>query len=1199
MQYKLSLTWAAILVASPLLWSSAIGSTTGPVTSTTPGTGTNAGWRDVAATGDIFTDNRNADGTGVIDPYANAIVLTHYPGDVTAFALRMGAGGAAGAGDTWGHVIINILGGSLGYQTSSSAITEAVIGGYYSTAVTDRTVHGNTIMTIGALGEEGPEMYGYVLTTGGGTVTGDAILNYNSGSIHVAPVGTLKRHGGVFGASYEGTVKGNSIMWFNGGSIDVDSYGNMGVYGGGYYATIEGNTSVNINGTDINCAVYGGGKGKSGQSNAIVGGSTHVNLLSGSVGKSIYGGGHERSTVEGNTLVTIHGGKANDNVYGGTASASGHINGNTTVVATDDANITGNVYGGGSSTGVIGGGTHVEISGNAVIGKSVYGGGSSYGVTKGDVSILVTGEAQIAQNVSAGFSYTTNNDSAANKIEGNSLVMLQGNDWSIGGSISGDSKTTRSGLSTVAGSRTLAFDKVDTKQVDNTLLAFDHVILQNGSIQNLVNVTELKNLAVIGNSILTDELDRADLHSFILQNSEANLTNTTTMDVALVNSENSVLNIDEHIVNIGGARAEGELKNSSMRGTDLSLARGGKLNLVTDGVTSPSLNISGDSTINLSGQSEINLVATDAAAPKMTISYTDIALTDESSINLHGDGASAPKATIGYASISLRNGGSINAFTDAASGSALDILGSDIVMGDSTTTGYVEQSTGGSISGQADKSVSMINSTVTGVGALRGIQAMNSSFHVGFGNTPGVMEWNSVHAYDSLVTAQIFSYDNAGNILLDGMNDSADEYSGGLTGNVSQYHLTADSWVSGGTRFEFNIVNGDGTQILDSLTLRDGAKFEFFNMAEGHRIHGNFMVDLDTMPELADGLVWDISHLSSDGYIEVIGTAPDPENPGNGDGGRIPNTLWSSADAVSGFAGVAMAHLNFHSTCRNIWASGLGQFDDIDTRRGRTGYKFNGAGYAVGTDSQFLDWTKGGIAFGQLYGTHTPNTGTKYYTAGKIDQVATMVTLYGRQIIDIPDEKNIIYADVYAAYGQVRNKTKRIAYYNGYQTGGKWRDEIMSGGITGTWQRAIDERTFHKVFVGVDYEHGKQSSFTEQGSGTHTHYFNGNFQNWTATVGTGIERSYLLRNNTVLTPEASVYYMGDFARRNPSAYVLYAGQAHAIKERAVSPGKHGFGTTVGARWKLDEHWNFSAYYNLEIRNDVFNQGVNATVYYSF
>lgn len=1199
MKARLPLHLWRIIVCVSLSLIPVYAGTTGQIT-----TGTGTGWYEPVngTTGDIFTDNRNADGTGVLDPTANAIVLTHNPGQTTSFALRMGAGGDAAAGTTWGNIEINVLGGELGLRASNvaTAITEALIGGYYSTEVTDRLVHGNTTVTIGSVGTAGPDLYGFVLTTGGGTITGNANLVMNSGRILVSPIGTLKRNGGVFGASYEGTVKGNSTMWFNGGSIEVDSYGNMGLFGGGYYATVEGNTYVNLNGTHVKCFVYGGGKGKSGQSNSIVGGNAYVNLIAGTVDKNIFGGGHERSTVQGSTFVTITGGLAKGNIYGGTASNTGHIEGDANVALKDNANVSGSVYGGGSSYGNIGGNVSVSVTGNAVIAGSIYAAGASYGSIGGDSNILITDQAQIQGSVSAGTSYVTNNDNIAGKIKGDSKIILQGNDWSIGGTISGDSKSKKSNLSNVSGTRSLIFDKVNNKQVDNTLSAFDNVTLQGGSVQNLVNVTELKNLYIIDKSTLTDKFDRTDLHSFIVNDSTAHMNTATVMDVASIEfSKNSTINIDEHILNVGGSLATENLENSLISNSNVNFTNKAQLNLVTDGTTTPRLDIIG----------------------------TEITMNDESEINITTDGTAGPQVNISSSDITLTNNAAIKVDTDGQAGASLYINGSAITMGDSSSTGYIAQSTGGTISSTADKNISMVNSSVEGVGILKGIQAMNSRFKVGFGNAPGVMETANFRAYDSVLSADIFSYNNASNILLDGMNDSAEEYSGGLTGNVSQYHVTDNMFISGATQFEFSVINGDGTTALNTQDLKNGAKFEFFNIDAGSKIEGSFTIDLNKMPALADGLVWDIRHLSSDGYIAVISVIdPDPDpNPGpdpdpdpdpdpkppvcpdpapeitkGGEGGRVVDTLVSGATSVHGFAMTALTHLKFHNTGNNIWVAGFGQYNDYESRKGRVGFKFNGTGYAVGTTRQFSDKLVMGLAFGHMFGTHTPNSGNSLYSAGKIDQTGIMGTAYGRYVFTTPEERDQIYTDAYFAGGNIHNRSRKMAFYNYHDAKANWNDAILSSGLMTTWKRRLNPcGTAISVFSGVNFVRAMQGDFMESGSGTRTLYHDGSYQNWTASVGTGIERPFALKNGMILTPSLSASYLGDFSRKDPSVRAWYAGRDVPTREKGVSPGRNGLLINTGAHWKINNRWNMGAYYEYELRRGLQNQAFNVVIDYSF
>lgn len=119
---------------------------------------------------------------------------------------------------------------------------------------------------------------------------------------------------------------------------------------GAMYSDVAGNVDVKVNGGNIG-GIYGAGSG------ANVGGDVNITVLGGTISEIAAGGC--KSTTTG----------------------TGTINGSTNVVLGGNANVTGNVYGGGWSpdnlhVDTIKGNTNVTLKGNAAVGGTIYGGGA-------------------------------------------------------------------------------------------------------------------------------------------------------------------------------------------------------------------------------------------------------------------------------------------------------------------------------------------------------------------------------------------------------------------------------------------------------------------------------------------------------------------------------------------------------------------------------------------------------------------------------------------------------------------------------------------------------------------------------------------------------------------------------------------------------------------------------------------------------
>lgn len=205
-----------------------------------------------------------------------------------------------------GNVNINIANGSFNNQTSSPAITEALIGTSYGKSSTMVVGNVNISITNG-------EFYGNVFGGGGATVTGNTSL--------VIAGGTFKAEDGVFaGNAWGGETYGNVSLKITGGD-----FSEANVYAGNHRTNpasfsqnyIRGNTSL------------------------VVEGGTFKNLNGGSTdGKEGRLAGRSD-----NTSIVI---RANDNIVinGDINASSGFVDGNAEVAFVGDASkltFTGNV----------------------------------------------------------------------------------------------------------------------------------------------------------------------------------------------------------------------------------------------------------------------------------------------------------------------------------------------------------------------------------------------------------------------------------------------------------------------------------------------------------------------------------------------------------------------------------------------------------------------------------------------------------------------------------------------------------------------------------------------------------------------------------------------------------------------------------------------------------------------------------------
>lgn len=309
------------------------------------------------------------------------------------------------------------------------------------------------------------------------------------------------------------------------------------------------------------------------------------------------------------------------------------------------------------------------------------------------------------------------------------------------------------------------------------------------------------------------------------------------------------------------------------------------------------------------------------------------------------------------------------------------------------------------------------------------------------------------------------------------------------------------------------------------------------------------------------------------------------------DGSRIANALWSSTRSVGNFAHVATSQLNAPRNGKsNVWVSGLGDFASV-SGEANNGFDYNGGGYALGADYSFCKCFTGGLAFGQTFGTQKGDLGLS-----NIKQDGLMMALYGRSTITF-NEKHSLDIDGYFTYGDVENKGDLSLLSGAGSSHAKWNDDVFGGGLKASWNIKLDATSTLTPFVGIDYLRGEQDSLNLGYAGGSSNWYGGAMQTWTVPVGITYKKAYSVGGDQYLVPEITIAYTGDVARQDPSVKTALFGKE--LKAKGTTPGRSAFLGNTGLRWIMDKNWSASAYYTIETRSDMTNQGVNASVNYTF
>ena len=322
----------------------------------------------------------------------------------------------------------------------------------------------NTVVNV----TNGNAVYITAGSNGEGTISGTKTLNISGGSIDYAVGGLLM----------VSNYKPASGKWFEqAGGVPVKNKNliTINMTGGTVYrlcgaSTFEGTTT------------YVTEKGLSAFAH---GGDILMNITGGLITGRVSGGGGGYGCVDGKVTIIFGGdaifkGSSSDAIYGGARDEGSYV-GSTEVVITGNAQIYGDVYGGGSDeTTYINGDTKVVVSGNAQIlkkgngsnaGGNVYGGGVQ-DVTKGN-SLVVLESGTVEGSVYA--------SGPNNTIEGTATVQILSGDWSqtkIYGKTEG--ATVKGGTELIVGAEGIAYSGEL-----GSIAGFDRVTVAKGSKLNL------------------------------------------------------------------------------------------------------------------------------------------------------------------------------------------------------------------------------------------------------------------------------------------------------------------------------------------------------------------------------------------------------------------------------------------------------------------------------------------------------------------------------------------------------------------------------------------------------------------------------------------------------------------------------------------------------------------------------------------
>ncbi|WP_295926220.1 autotransporter outer membrane beta-barrel domain-containing protein [uncultured Akkermansia sp.] len=614
-------------------------------------------------------------------------------------------------------------------------------------------------------------------------------------------------------------------------------------------------------------------------------------------------------------------------------------------------------------------------------------------------------------------------------------------------------------------------------------------------------------------------------HGIVLEGGEADLSQSDA-----VISSGSISGTSGHLTLAASDEKEQTLnwEHSGTVGYSASAANGGAFK---------NLNVTGEG---------MTVVATGSYAAE------NIVISNNATLVLDGRGAS-----LGVAGGTLQLG---QAFTRAANPGHLVLNGSTVLSDVDTNNG----------------------STVSGSGTFKGeVTYYGSEIMIGTGSSAGY------HNYEGGLNAwggvQELTFIVNGTTAADAAHTGADTY--------SQINVSSSYYVDGAhvnvvigdnllfskeQIFSLSLVNLDPDTVIDP----DGSLWDLTSIDP--TLKGRTDLVTDTGFTVSD----DGLHLIFNGKININAVKALRGE----EASRIANTLWSSVRVVDSFAHTAASQLDFRGPgARNIWFSGLGDFMNVSSTTGASGFDYKGGGYAVGMD---YAWTKNwisGAAFGQTFGSF--HSADKQF---KADQDGLMLALYQRYHRDLR-RGNSLDIDGYFTYGNMDNDVDGTL--GSSPTTASWNDDVYGFGLKGTWNIRLSSTDVLKPFAGIEFLHGSQGSFGEHSDSGTAWYRDGSVQNWSVPAGLTWQKQITVGKGQYLLPQVTVAYAGDVSRRNASVKTDAFGTPFRVD--GVHPGRHALIVHAGLNWVISSAWSAGAFYHLEQREHMTNQSVNATVRYSF
>lgn len=596
------------------------------------------------------------------------------------------------------------------------------------------------------------------------------------------------------------------------------------------------------------------------------------------------------------------------------------------------------------------------------------------------------------------------------------------------------------------------------------------------------------------------------------------------------------------------------LNNSVFKGNSGSVKLGADQSFTITGSGTMGYNISGGNLV-LSSGSNVTLGGKTYSAADTTVNAGVLTVGTDATLGKGGDS----RVTLAAKGSKLTNYGKVNAGIDMASGSAL--------LNEGIITGPVQMSRGTTAINNGK-----LNGKLTVAGGAKvfgsGIFAdtvVESGGYLHVGNSPGFQS----HKALELQSGSTLSFS------VDGLRPA----SANSTGSGSHSQMKVESLTLSGT---VNVAVDVTTGIVEA-----GAEPFSIDLIKATQTSGtgNFTLQLEDEMGLLDDatLSWSSGTLTLNGALseEALSMLAGK------DCVHMANTMWAAAAVMQDFARLAESQAMIGTPGQTTWWGGaFGTF--LHVSDDTAGYDFNSGGYGIGLQHAFTESFRGGLAFGQSFGTYTAKNNPT-----EVDQEAIMPVLTAQYVRQMGD--NSFSLNAHMGYGMVDNEARTMIANSAGEA--DWKESVFSAGLRASWNVKVSDTLTVSPFIGLTYRHVSQNDFTERYIGGKRDYKDGSMQLWNLPIGVTVRGVYGLSDGGVIAPEFTFAYINDISRTVPG--VRCSNGYYDTEITGYSPDRSSFMVSVGVNWLIDESWSFGAFYYVDAREDQVDQSLNGSVRYSF